>query len=391
MTLPHAFAISPGAVARFSFLAPNPGLTPSEFSWHYEHVHGPLAAAQDGFRKYTRRYDQNHVTHRIAGGAVEAAGITMTVQEPREDYRTGFFQEPDYLVVQQDERYLLDIQSTRSLLARLVSVSAASPNDKKVMVTGRAEHVDTVAASSLVTGHRRWDLTPSSATALGFGDVPFSADALAELWTADALGLADTITGRPETGLDAWAVRELTMIPLQVDPIDARDIAELKAAYCRYVDTKAWPLLPRLFTADAEFGGFAFDVSSVQVFTDSVASFLRDVRTVHQVFAPEMRALAPDRIRATWVMQDILRWAPGSRDYRGLDVADLAGINGYGHYEDEYVRTSDGWRIAYQCLTRLYVEPVVQRHDATSQPNVRALTPGWLDPREVTDGAMDVR
>jgi len=46
---------------RNSFLKRNPRLTPAKFSRYYETVHGPLAARQAGFRKYTLRYMQNHV------------------------------------------------------------------------------------------------------------------------------------------------------------------------------------------------------------------------------------------------------------------------------------------------------------------------------------------
>ena len=100
-------------IKRHTLLKRHPALTRAGFSQHYRTVHGPLAAAQPGFRRFAYRYIQNHVEESFPGnGEPPFDGITTTFQAPRSDYRQGFFQHPDYANVRPDEEYLFDIPGT---------------------------------------------------------------------------------------------------------------------------------------------------------------------------------------------------------------------------------------------------------------------------------------
>lgn len=161
-------------------------------------------------------------------------------------------------------------------------------------------------------------------------------------------------------------------------PHDSEEIRTLRSRYFRYVDTRRWDRLPELFTPDARFEGFAFETPTPAAFAENLAVFLDGVSTVHQGFAPELRLCGEGRVRGIWTMHDSLRWKPGSRDYRGLTGPDLCGIEGYGHYEDEYLKTAAGWLIDYQRLSRLRVDPVVVLPRDAERVDSPVLRPDWL-------------
>jgi hypothetical protein len=123
-------------------------------------------------------------------------------------------------------------------------------------------------------------------------------------------------------------------------------IANLKAAYCRLLDTKDWEGWGQLFTEN-----FHLDVSGsggeVIEGRDAVVASVRGsigtAKTAHQVHFPEI-AIDGDTATAVWPMQDRVVWSE-----------DRA-LTGWGHYHERYVRTPDGWRIAEQRLTRLQMD-----------------------------------
>lgn len=139
--------------------------------------------------------------------------------------------------------------------------------------------------------------------------------------------------------------------------IDIEEISRLKAAYCRYVDTKQWAPLRALFTDDATVDGFgsAPSGSTADQFVAGLTARLTTAVTVHHCHMPEIAFLGPDRARGIWAMMDLVDLgegrapgeAPGSRGFLGL-----------GHYEDEYRREGGVWKFCYKRLTRLRVDPL---------------------------------
>ncbi len=130
-------------------------------------------------------------------------------------------------------------------------------------------------------------------------------------------------------------------------------ISEVKARYCRTLDTKDWAGYADVFTEDAELdtrpaGG------SLTHGRDAVVSIVRSAvetaTTAHQVHSPEI-TLNGDTADVIWVMQDRVEWGEDRRPIMGN-----SGHTGYGHYHEQYVRDDGRWRIAKQTLTRLHVD-----------------------------------
>lgn len=123
-------------------------------------------------------------------------------------------------------------------------------------------------------------------------------------------------------------------------------IANLKARYCRLLDTKDWAGFAGLFTADVVIdttasGGPRFEGRDAAV--TSVRAAIDAAKTAHQVHSPEIE-IAGDEATAIWAMQDRLIWPNGRT------------LTGYGHYHERYVRAGGDWKIAESRLTRLLVE-----------------------------------
>lgn len=121
-------------------------------------------------------------------------------------------------------------------------------------------------------------------------------------------------------------------------------IKQLKARYCRYLDTKDWARWRQLFTDD-----FTSDTSEsggkVIVGADEFVAFtrksLRTQATVHQVHAPEIELTSPTTARGVWALEDVVRFGPG------------VNLRGYGHYTETYRKEGADWLIASSTLTRL--------------------------------------
>jgi hypothetical protein len=160
---------------------------------------------------------------------------------------------------------------------------------------------------------------------------------------------------------------------------DYEEVRRLKARYFRYIDLKRWPELRTLFSSDARILGFSFSPADPDTFVETVSSYMSGVVSIHQGFMPQLEPRSDNSIRGIWSMFDQLTWEPGSREEQGFHVPDMWGIRGYGHYEEEYVRTAEGWRISFLRLSRLRIEPLV---GIGHHIPPFALTPareGWLD------------
>lgn len=123
-------------------------------------------------------------------------------------------------------------------------------------------------------------------------------------------------------------------------------IANVKAAYCRLLDTKNWAGWGELFTEDFELdvsGSGGTVMKGRDTIVASVRSSIEKAKTAHQVHFPEI-TIDGDRAHAIWPMQDRVVWEEGRA------------LTGYGHYHEDYVRQDGRWRIARQKLTRLVME-----------------------------------
>ena len=123
-------------------------------------------------------------------------------------------------------------------------------------------------------------------------------------------------------------------------------IANVKAAYCRLLDTKDWEGWGQLFTEDAvlDVTGSGGTVEHGRTaIVASVRGSIETTRTAHQVHFPEI-AIDGDSATAIWPMQDRLIWEDGRT------------MTGYGHYHETYLKQEGRWQIAAQQLTRLIMD-----------------------------------
>ena len=128
---------------------------------------------------------------------------------------------------------------------------------------------------------------------------------------------------------------------------DLEAIEQLKARYCRTMDTKDWVAMRTVFTDDvtvdsSDSGG------NVITGADEFLAFLRRVIgeaiTVHHCHTPEIELTSETTASGIWAMEDMLRWPDGSE------------LHGYGHYHETYEKRDDVWRIASTKLSRLRMD-----------------------------------
>lgn len=123
-------------------------------------------------------------------------------------------------------------------------------------------------------------------------------------------------------------------------------IKQLKARYCRYLDTKDWAAWRAIFADDfvsdtAEAGG------KLIIGADDFVAYTRKgigrpaQATAHQVHAPEIELTSATTARGVWALQDVVRFGPGVT------------LVGYGHYHETYQNTGGQWLIKSSKLTRL--------------------------------------
>jgi hypothetical protein len=123
------------------------------------------------------------------------------------------------------------------------------------------------------------------------------------------------------------------------------------------MDTKDWAGFEQVFSADAvmdmrgEMRDGTTEGEGLTTGAAAIAAFVRGavdtVTTVHHGHMPEIHVTGPDTATGIWAMEDMLRWPEG---------APIAGLHGYGHYHEQYVRVDGEWRIAHLTLTRLRVD-----------------------------------
>jgi len=126
--------------------------------------------------------------------------------------------------------------------------------------------------------------------------------------------------------------------------LEIEAIKQLKARYCRYLDTKDWQMWRGIFIDD-----FLSDTSqaggTVIRGADEFVAFTRrgvgERATAHQVHAPEIELTSATTARGIWALEDVVRLAPG------------VNLRGYGHYHETYEKVDGQWRITSSKLTRL--------------------------------------
>ncbi|MHA7664961.1 nuclear transport factor 2 family protein [Mycolicibacterium sp. HS_4_1] len=152
---------------------------------------------------------------------------------------------------------------------------------------------------------------------------------------------------------------------------DIEAIKQLKARYCRLLDTKDWVEWRNLFTDD-----FVSDTrqsgGKIICGADEFVAFLQwtlgkpSQPTVHQVHAPEIELTSPSTATGIWALNDVVRLAPG------------VNLQGYGHYHETYEKTDGQWRIKTSTLTRLREDVFNGVFSVRISPRIRDAASRWL-------------
>lgn len=157
---------------------------------------------------------------------------------------------------------------------------------------------------------------------------------------------------------------------------DLERIKQLKARYCRYIDTKQWDRLRAIFAPDVRFEGLgsAPTGATLDDFITGISGRMKTAVSIHHCHTPEIEFTGPDSARGVWAMMDFVDWPNGPNP---RETPDSRGFFGYGHYEEEYRRLDGEWKISFLRLTRLRVDPIAADHPKSRQ-GLLPHSPDWL-------------
>ncbi|MBJ7464189.1 nuclear transport factor 2 family protein [Mycobacterium sp. ITM-2016-00316] len=133
---------------------------------------------------------------------------------------------------------------------------------------------------------------------------------------------------------------------------DYEAIRQLKARYCRFLDTKDYEAWKALFAPDVVVkldmaistggadGQTAPDLNGLDEFVPVVLGGVEHAQTKHHVHTPEIDLTSDTTASAIWAMEDLLLFADGGE------------LFGAGHYHETYEKRDGGWVITSLHLTR---------------------------------------
>jgi SnoaL-like domain len=126
---------------------------------------------------------------------------------------------------------------------------------------------------------------------------------------------------------------------------DLEEIKRLRGLYARCVDTKDWDTWKtEVLTEDYRLESHGGVQEGRDQVVSSVSKGLDGATTAHHCHTPEIVFTDADHAKGIWAMQDHVSLPAGGQPIR---------FRGAGHYHDEYVRTSEGWRIRSTVQIRL--------------------------------------
>lgn len=133
-------------------------------------------------------------------------------------------------------------------------------------------------------------------------------------------------------------------------------IKQLKARYCRAIDTKDWELLASCYAEDTQIdltqesalAGFAEPIVGIGPVVDSIRTALGDGYSIHVTFLPEIVLRGGDEAHGIWGLEYKTWQPPGSA---------LPVLHGYGYSHDDYVRRDGRWLVKSVRVDLLWTEP----------------------------------
>ncbi len=124
---------------------------------------------------------------------------------------------------------------------------------------------------------------------------------------------------------------------------DIEEIKKLKSDYWYYVDKKQWDKLVDLFTEDAVWKRPDGNNSvGRKALVERIKQRCDPLRTIHQGHQHKIEITSETTATGRWAMYDDL-----------VDIHGNSGFEGWGFYEDEYVKQNGKWKIKTTSLSRL--------------------------------------
>lgn len=126
---------------------------------------------------------------------------------------------------------------------------------------------------------------------------------------------------------------------------DRLDISDLLVRYATGIDRRDWPLFRTVFTDDCELDygeiGTWQGVDAVTDFMDTTHAMAG--HTLHRL-TNQAITLDGDKASARTYVDAVIMFGDNQ-----------SGVNAWGFYDDEIVRTADGWRIARRQFTQVRI------------------------------------
>jgi 3-phenylpropionate/cinnamic acid dioxygenase small subunit len=126
---------------------------------------------------------------------------------------------------------------------------------------------------------------------------------------------------------------------------DRQDIADVLVRYATGIDRRDWPLFRTVFTDDCEL-----DYGEIGTWhgVDEVADFMDKTHamaghTLHRL-TNQAIIVEGDKASARTYIDAVIMFGDNQ-----------SGVNAWGFYDDEVVRTADGWRIARRRFTQVRI------------------------------------
>jgi hypothetical protein len=135
---------------------------------------------------------------------------------------------------------------------------------------------------------------------------------------------------------------------------DIEEIKQLKAKFIRFADTGQWTAWgEEVLSEDCCISNDAGPIEGRAAIVDKTSRGMADLTAIHYIHTPEIEITGPDTASAVWPVNDYITGV-----FNGVPTA----LRGYGHYHDEYVRTSKGWRLKRCKLIRQRVDNTIDPH-----------------------------
>ncbi len=126
---------------------------------------------------------------------------------------------------------------------------------------------------------------------------------------------------------------------------DRQDISDLLVRYATGIDRRDWALFRTVFTDDCELDygeiGTWQGVDAVTEFMDTTHAMAG--HTLHRL-TNQAITLDGDKASARTYIDAVIMFGDNQ-----------SGVNAWGFYDDEIVRTADGWRIARRRFTQVRI------------------------------------